>query len=119
MLEETKSEVVGEIKLSDEAYAAITRGMRLVVTEGTGEAAFKGCPVAVAAKSGSAQMGRYTNGIYVAYAPYENPQIAVAVVMEKSGGGSDAAPVVRKVIEKYFAGEVEEDTINDRNTLIQ
>ncbi len=115
---ETESEVIGEIKLSDEAYAAITRGMRLVVTEGTGETAFKGCPVAVAAKSGSAQMGRYTNGIYVAYAPYENPQIAVAVVMEKSGGGSDAAPVVRKVIEKYFAGEVEDDSIKKRNTLI-
>lgn len=115
---ETESKIIGEIKLSDESYNAITKGMRLVVTEGTGKTAFKGCPVSVAAKSGSAQMGRYTNGIYVAYAPYENPQIAVAVVMEKSGGGSDAAPVVRKVIEKYFAGEVEEDSFNMRDTLI-
>lgn len=115
---ESESQIVDEIKLSDESYAAITKGMRLVVTEGTGETAFKGCPVAVAAKSGSAQMGRYTNGIYVAYAPYENPQIAVAVVLEKSGGGSDAAPVVRKVIEKYFEGEVEDDSFKMRNTLI-
>ncbi|MBR5535102.1 MAG: hypothetical protein IKU60_00490 [Clostridia bacterium] len=118
VLEETKSEVLSRVKLTDESYAAITRGMRLVVTEGTGENAFKNCPVPVAAKSGSAQMGRYTNGIYVAYAPYDNPQIAVAVVMEKSGGGSDAAPVARRVIEKYFAGEVENDSFTARNVLI-
>lgn len=115
---ETKPKVLSEIKLSDESYTAITKGMRLVVTEGTGKAAFKDCPVTVAAKSGSAQMGRYTNGIYVAYAPYDNPQIAVAVVMEKTGGGSDAAPVARKVIEKYFAGEIENDAFKLRNTLI-
>ncbi len=118
VLHESEVEVLSEVKLSDDAYAAITKGMRLVVTEGTGETAFKGCPVDVAAKSGSAQMGRYTNGIYVAYAPYNNPQIAVAVVMEKSGGGSDAAPVARSVIEKYFAGEIEDDSFKVRNSLI-
>ncbi|MBQ8003201.1 MAG: hypothetical protein IJ297_07145 [Clostridia bacterium] len=118
ILFESEPEVLNTIKLSDEAYAAITKGMRLVVTEGTGQAAFKGCSVPIAAKSGSAQTGRYTNGIYVAYAPYDNPQIAVAVVMEKTGGGGDAAPVVRKVIEKYFAGEIEDDGFKARNKLI-
>ncbi len=115
---ETKPEILSQVWLEDEAYNAITRGMRLVVTEGTGKAAFAGCPVSVAAKSGSAQMGQYTNGIYVAYAPYENPKIAVAVVMEKSGGGSDAAPVARKVIEKYFANETEYDGFYVGNILI-
>lgn len=115
---ETKPEVVEKIILSDESYKAITKGMRLVVTEGTGQTAFKGCTVPIAAKSGSAQTGRYTNGIYVAYAPYDNPQIAVAVVMEKTGGGGDAAPVVRKIIEKYFADEVEYDGFKGRNMLI-
>lgn len=118
VLKETQPQVLDKIDISDENYQAITKGMRLVVTEGTGETAFKGCPVQVAAKSGSAQMGRYTNGIYVAYAPYDAPQIAVAVVMEKSGGGSDAAPVARKVIEKYFAGEIENDSFRMRDVLI-
>lgn len=115
---ETKPEIMDDITLSDEAYGAITKGMRLVVTEGTGKTAFKGCSVEVAAKSGSAQMGSYTNGIYVAYAPYDNPKIAVAVILEKSGGGSDAAPVARKVIEKYFANETEYDGIYSGNILI-
>lgn len=118
IIKETQPQVIESIDISSENYQAITRGMRLVVTEGTGETAFKGCPVAVAAKSGSAQMGRYTNGIYVAYAPYDAPQIAVAVVMEKTGGGSDAAPVARKVIEKYFAGEIENDSFKVRDVLI-
>lgn len=115
---ETKPEILEKITLSEDSYNAITKGMRLVVTEGTGKAAFSGCSVDVAAKSGSAQMGKYTNGIYVAYAPYDNPKIAVAVVIEKSGGGSDAAPVARKVIEKYFANETEYDGFYSGNILI-
>ncbi len=115
---ENKAELVNEIKMTDEFYTALTKGMRLVVTEGTGENAFAGSNVSIAAKSGSAQMGRYTNGIYIAYAPYENPQIAVAVVLEKSGGGSDAAPVARRVIEKYFSNQIEYDGFTDRNIII-
>jgi penicillin-binding protein 2 len=111
-------EILGTVSLSDETYNAITKGMRLVVTEGTGATAFKDCIVDVAAKSGSAQMGKYTNGIYVAYAPYDDPQIAVSVVMEKSSGGSDAAPVARKVIEKYFSSEIDYDGFKDKNTLL-
>lgn len=112
-------EVVSAVKLSDETYDAITLAMRKVVSEGTGAEAFKGCIVDVAAKSGSAQMGQYTNGIYVAYAPYDDPQIAVAVVMERSGGGNDAAPVARRIIEKYFGGEVDDDAFEPRDTLLE
>lgn len=115
---ETKPEIEDKIILSDEGYRAITSGMRMVVTEGTGKTAFSGCTVQVAAKSGSAQTGKYTNGIYVAYAPYDNPQIAVAVVIEKSGGGGNAAPVARRVIEKYFANEVDYDGFKGSNMLI-
>lgn len=115
---ETKPKVLDTVELSDETYKAITRGMRMVVTEGTGANAFKGCTVDVAAKSGSAQTGRHTNGLYIAYAPYDNPKIAVAVVVEKAGGGGDAAPVARKVIEKYFANETEYDGFYEGNILI-
>ncbi len=119
LIQSFEPKILGTFKLSDENYKLITKGMRMVVTEGTGHTAFKDCPVEVAAKSGSAQMGRYTNGIYVAYAPYTNPEIAVAVVMEKSGGGSDAAPVARKVIEQYFGGAVEDDSLKKGGVLLQ
>lgn len=100
----TRPEEVSRISMSPEAYAAVTDGMRMVVSSGTAREAFSGCKVPVAAKTGSAQISTvYTNGVYIAYAPSDAPQIAVACVLEKSGGGSKAAPIVRAVIEKYFS----------------
>ncbi|MGN1097263.1 MAG: penicillin-binding transpeptidase domain-containing protein [Clostridia bacterium] len=103
-----KAEELSRVEMSPEAYKAVTEGMRMVVTSGTAMAAFEGCTTSVAAKTGSAQISdTLTNGIYICYAPYENPQIAVACVLEKSGGGSKAAPVVRAVIDKYFSSDEE------------
>ncbi len=102
--------VLSTVEMSDEAYNAVTSGMRMVVTSGTAAAAFEGCKAEVAAKTGSAQISEtLTNGIYICYAPYDNPQIAVACVLEKAGGGSKAAPVVRAVIDQYFSEDEEAD----------
>ncbi len=113
-----KPQALSHLEITPEAYEAVTNGMRMVVTGGTAREAFEGCDVPVAAKTGSAQINEiFTNGIYIAYAPYDAPQIAIACVMEKSGGGSHAAPVVRAAIDQYFSGNQETDT-NAPNTLI-
>ena len=45
------------------------------------------------------------NAMYVGFAPYEKPEVAVTVVLENAGGGSSqAAPLARKMMDKYFAG---------------
>ncbi len=112
-------EVLAKVEMKDSTYRAVTNGMHMVVTEGTARSAFMGCNVDVAAKTGSAQLGKgLTNGVFVAYAPFEKPQIAVAAVIEKAGGGGSVAPCVRKVIEAYFNSEVESDTIKKAGTLI-
>ncbi len=114
----TKPEELSRIDIEPEIYEAVTKGMRMVVTEGTARSAFEGCKVAVAAKTGSAQITEnLTNGVYIAYAPFDKPQIAVACVMEKAGGGSGAAPVVRAIIDKYFEDEQETEVIRP-NTLL-
>lgn len=113
-----KPEELSRIEMTPEAYKAVTEGMEMVVSEGTAREAFRGCNVSVAAKTGSAQVGNiYTNGIYIAYAPCDNPQIAVACVLEKAGGGSKAAPIVRAVIEKYFSSDGGEESY-PANTLL-
>ena len=82
----------------------------MVVTEGTAFSAFAGCKTSVAAKTGSAQTsGVYTNGICVAYAPYEQPRIAIACIVEKAGSGSNVAQAVRKVVDSYFEDTDEND----------
>ena len=63
---------------------------------------FAGLPVSVAGKTGSAQVPGGTNGLFVGYAPAENPQIAVSVVLENGDSGTKAARVAREVLESYF-----------------
>lgn len=90
----------------------ILAGLRGVVanSEGTGYDAFAGFPQAqmsVAGKTGTAQVSRKQDtALFVAFAPAENPQYVVAVVMEESGfGGSVAAPVARRILEKLTNGQ--------------
>ena len=108
--EETKPEILEIIEMDESTRIAITEGMRMVVTEGTAQNAFAGCAVSVAAKTGSAQVtGSYTNGVCVAYAPYDKPQIAIACVIEKAGSGAKTANVIRKIVDAYFNNSEEND----------
>ena len=59
--------------------------MRLVASEGTAKTYFEDFGVEVCCKTGSAQVGtKNANGVFVCYAPYKNPEIAVAVVIAVS-----------------------------------
>lgn len=92
-------------------------GMRLVVTEGTGQRPFETSEIQTAGKTGTAeycddialaqnrcQPGSWpTHSWYFGYAPYDNPEIAVVAFVYNGGeGASVAAPIVRSVIESYF-----------------
>lgn len=68
-------------------------------------------PVVCAAKTGSPQLadtlpggGHYVNSVLIGYAPADDPQIAMAVVLEYGGGGSNAAPILRAVLDAVFGG---------------
>ena len=106
------------VKLKKENYEAIVSGMRMVVTEGTAHAAFSGCSTSVAAKTGSAQTGSGTNGVCVAYAPYDKPRIAIACVIENAGSGAKTASAVRKITDSYF-GSAENEEQSGINSLLR
>ena len=66
-------------------------------------------PVLCAAKTGSPQLadtlpdgGHYVNSVLIGYAPADAPQIAAAVVLEYGGGGANAAPILRAVLDAVF-----------------
>ena len=66
-------------------------------------------PVVCAAKTGSPQLAdtlpggsHYVNSVLIGYAPADDPQIAVAVVLEYGGGGANAAPILRAVLDAVF-----------------
>jgi penicillin-binding protein 2 len=90
----------------DPAILQIVReGMRETVTEGTAQQ-LQDVPVAVAGKTGTAQFGTddKTHGWFVSYAPYENPELALIVLVEGQGEeGYNAVPVSKEVYQWYFS----------------
>ncbi|MBV9849540.1 MAG: penicillin-binding protein 2 [Armatimonadetes bacterium] len=96
--------VVRHVPVSPANMEAVRRGMRLTVTNGTGRVvSFP--QVAVAAKTGSAQMHGQakTHGWFICFAPYNHPTIAIAAVVEHGGHGADSAgKVARAMLQAYF-----------------
>lgn len=99
------AQVASQLPVSSANLRIIQRAMEAVVTQGTAQRAFIGSPVRMAGKSGTAEAPPgEPHGWFVGYAPVDDPQIAVAVVLEHGGeGGRNAAPLFRQVIEAYFA----------------
>ncbi len=107
-IHQSRPEIAETVDVEKENIDAVKKGMRLVALDGTASAYFKDYPVKVAAKTGTAEVyGGSDNGLFVAYAPYDNPQIAVAVVIERSGGGSYCGPVAKAIIDAYLNAENE------------
>jgi cell division protein FtsI/penicillin-binding protein 2 len=60
-------------------------------------------PYSVCGKTGTAQTAQFPNAWFIAYAPAEDPQIAIAVVVEQSLEGSQvSAPIIRRILDDYF-----------------
>lgn len=78
---------------------------------GTARGAFSGFPLTIAGKTGTWEVpGRISNGLFVGFAPADNPEILVAVVVEQGGGGSStAAPIARRIFDAYFGLDLEEE----------
>lgn len=91
------------VAISPSSMNAITKGMH-DLTQGSLAGSFRNCVVSAGAKTGSAQVGTdIANGVFVAYAPYENPEIAVSIVIEKGGSGAALASTAVEIINAYFA----------------
>ena len=101
--------------------AAVKRGMVGVTLEGTSRGVFAGAPYLSGGKTGTAQAvsigqkSRYNaaklaehqrdHSLYIAFAPADNPRIAVAAIVENAGfGAAHAAPLVRRVMDYWLAG---------------
>ncbi len=103
--EEVQPIVLNTVDISESSLNAIKEGMRGVVTEdGTASSYFAGFPIQVGGKTGSAQMVNHSaTGVFVSFAPYDDPQIAVCVVGEYASSGGSLAPVAIAAYDQYFA----------------
>ena len=106
LLEESVPSIVSQLSISDDAYNAYSKGMYNVAhnKKGTADKYFLNYPIKIAAKTGTAQNGGNLpdNGAFVCYAPFDDPQIAVAVYGEKAAHGGDLGPIVKGILDEYF-----------------
>ena len=113
-------ETLNSVNGKEEYFKAAQLGMLYVTTQGTPSEVFKDFDVPVAAKTGTAQLGEdlANNAIFICYAPYEDPQIALAVVVEKGGSGNAIAKIAKQVLEYYFSAQSNTKTIVGENRLV-
>ena len=90
--------------MDEDALAAVKKGMGDLVASGSISGYFRDCIVTAGAKTGSAQLGDgETNGVFVCFAPFDDPEIAVAVVIEKGGSGAAVASTAVEILNTYFS----------------
>ncbi|MEK7541964.1 MAG: penicillin-binding protein 2 [Patescibacteria group bacterium] len=105
VVEERRPRAIRQHLLRPEVLAEVSRGMRGTVTYGTARL-LQQVPVAVAAKTGTAQSapGKLPHAWVIAYAPADNPEIAVAIMVEYAGEGSTVAvPITNEILKWYFS----------------
>jgi len=100
--ENTTPEILNQITISEKTRKTILAGMLKVTTTGTAAEIFKDFPVSVAGKTGSAQVNKKTNGLFIGFAPAENPEIAFCAVVEGAPSGNTAAKMTKDILSYYF-----------------
>ena len=113
------AEPINTVEMSAATRNAVLKGMRNLVT-GSLYYEFQNCVVSAGAKTGTAEIGGgAVNGVFIAFAPYDDPQIALAVAIEKAEAGADLAPVAVDILNSYFSRSDSGMEIYGENTLIQ
>jgi len=108
------------VSISKSNLEAVLTGMHDLTTRGSVSSQFSRCVVSAGAKTGTAQVGtELNNGVFVAFAPYENPEIAVAVVIEKGGSGAALADTAVEIINAYFSRDDSHAAVIGENTLLK
>ena len=115
-----------KIEISDETRRLVMQGMSEVTDEGgTAGSVFADYPIKVGGKTGTAETYEngeaFDNGLFIAFAPFDDPQIVICVVGEGAGHGAYVAPVVRDMLDEFFtADDVENvDAVPKENTLLR
>lgn len=114
VVKEYKPEVLEKMKVDPKNIDEVKKGMKDVTAgDGTAKAAFQGFPIPNGGKTGSAtfskiqeSLGRTAYAVYTGFAPYDDPEIAICVIVFDGGHGGSIAPVARAVYEKYFEDRI-------------
>ena len=107
VLEEYEPVELYDAGLSSDVLGVVQAGMQMVATEGNAGTVFANYPVSIACKTGTAETSTGKNGTepnlsFICYAPADDPEIAVAVMIEQGNTGNYAKNVAKDILDQYF-----------------
>ena len=114
-------ELLSTIEIKDENLEAVKAGMLALTTEGFVSRHFADLPFQVGAKTGSAQVDGQVeaNAVFVCFAPYDDPQVAMALVVQRGGSGSELGAMAADILSYYFSSQETRDEAPTENTLVR
>ena len=101
------SQVLSKVDIPSANFEAVKSGMLQVTEDGTASATFSNYPIRVGGKTGTAQTTGPDNSVLVLFAPYEDPEIAVSIVIEHGERSVSTGPVAKAIMDEYFFGSNE------------
>lgn len=101
---QSTSNVLNTVQLSRETLDTLKIGMKNVMENGTAAPVFADYPMEIGGKTGTAQVGKNksNNGIFMAFAPYDKPEIVATCVIEQAGGSNEVGITLRRLFNGYF-----------------
>ena len=130
-LYEKEAEVLNTVDSADYNFAAVQQGMYLlahdvnssssVVYQAFNNYSYNGEYIGVAAKTGTSQLGEgvTNNAIFMCYAPFDDPEIAVAIVVSRGYSGANLTSIAKDVLDAYFSLGDKTSTADSENTLLR
>ncbi len=119
LVHKSQPSIAADVNISPDILEAVRRGMLGVTDEGSAKQIFSDYPVSVGGKTGTAQISKKAsnNALFISFAPFDEPEIAVAVVIEHGFRGANAAYVARDIYNEYFGlNQEKNDEQNGINT---
>ena len=121
-VDETNIVVAEELPISEKTFSIVKEGMRRVATETGIRTLYDPLEVEVACKTGTSQVLRNgrnaNNGFLISFAPYKNPEIAVASAIEWAGSGTSTSSITAAIIDYYYSNNADAPSAQQTGTLL-
>lgn len=123
-LYEREPEVLSTVETADYNWAAVHEGMWLVLNDYINEKnvlEWYDCALKVAGKTGTAQKGEniQNDGLFMCYAPYDDPEVAISVAVERGGSGASVQFIARQIMDAYITIRGYSDTSEEEMCLLK
>lgn len=121
-VDEKGATVAEDLPISENTFNIVQEGMRMVATSGGPASVFSQISTPVACKTGTSQVikngQKVNNGFLITFAPYDNPEISIASVIELAGSGTSTAQITSSIIDYYYSNNTDEHPAQGTGVLL-